>query len=224
MLHSFKDLIDKPMRVGDRKASFRDAFFRIDEGVLRYAALDIGGWLSIDNIIVSMDLIGPSAAEDGEWLVKLDEQALADAPRWERREEREEVDLQGWPPVIVGPFGSTISPLLLYQQLRELRGTGADTDDGEVSPVYAMERAGKWLGLTAFDAEGELGKVEDILFETDTNDIHAVILDRDVPDSDLGRELPIHLFRHMAEQETHLVLDLRGIPGPEADVEPDRSA
>ncbi|SFD10340.1 hypothetical protein [Tropicimonas isoalkanivorans] len=222
MLQSFKDLIDKPMRAGDRKASFRDAFFRIDEGILRYAALDIGGWLSIDNIIVSMDLIEPSAAGDGEWVVKLDEDALAGAPRWERREEREEVDLQGWPPVIVGPFGSTISPLLLYQQLRELRGTGAGNDDGEESPVQSMERAGKWLGLTAFDAVGELGKVEDFIFETDTNAIHAVILDRDAPGTDLGRELPIHHFRHMADQETHLVLDLRGTPAPDVEAEPDR--
>lgn len=216
MLQSLRDLMGARLQVGDREGYFRDAFFRIEDGMLRYVAIDIGGWLNTDDVIVSMDLMSPPdpAQDDAPWQVRLSEAALEGAPRWTDSGKRQEVDLRNWPPVIVGPFGGTLSPILLYEQVHAAAGDAAEPEDtASAAPlVRNLQRAGKWLGLPAFDASGELGRIRDMEFDPDNGRILAFVLEGPGPMPSRGVEIPYRALRHLADGETHLVFGPAPVP------------
>ncbi len=212
MLKSLRSLMGHRVDLGNRRVVFRDAFFNLEDGVLRYVALDIGGWLSADNVVVSTELLSPPdpAWDDTRWHVQLSEAALKNAPRWTEDEPEPRVNLTNWPPVIVGPFGSTVSPILLYEQFLDM-----DEDDEaetqappEAAPlVRNLHRVGKWLGLPAFDASGELGIVQDMNFDPDNGRILSFVLEKADAGTHRRREIPYRALRHLAEGETHLIFE-----------------
>ncbi|RYH11328.1 PRC-barrel domain-containing protein [Tropicimonas sp. IMCC6043] len=215
MLQSIRDLIGTRLDVGDREGEFRDAFFRLEDGMIRYIALDLGGWLTTDTVIVSTDLLSPPEGDSGRWSVSLDEAALETAPRWNETDRAEEIDLRLWPPVIVGPFGSTISPILLYEQLQAGKDDrDDDTLDGtSAAPlIRSLQRVGHWLGLPAFDASGEIGRLHDMDFDPQNGRILAFVLNGPGPLPSRGAALPYVMLRHIAEQGTHLVFGETAVP------------
>lgn len=214
MLHSLKDLVHSRLHVGDRTVTVDEVFFDSVERRLRYLAVDIGGWFSVHEVIVSAALL-EAPGETGGWGLRLDEAALEAAPRWHDRMTDEPVDLTGWPPIIVGPFGDTYAPMLMYEQLvaRGRAGTvPAETDgpsegSGEAM-VYRLERVTEWLGLLAFGRDGELGRIDDILFDDATLGLERLVLGSGGFLSHRAAEVPLSALRHMAHQRTHVVLDL----------------
>jgi hypothetical protein len=123
------------------------------------------------------------------------------------------VDLTGWPPIIVGPFGGTYAPMLLYEQMV----AGGDQPPAAEAPpeegsgdalVHRMERATEWLGTLAFGTDGELGRVEDILFDEGRLALSQLVLGSGGLFSHRAGRIPVSAVRHMARQGTHLVLDI----------------
>ncbi|MFD0979453.1 PRC-barrel domain-containing protein [Tropicimonas aquimaris] len=216
MLKSLRNLHGGPLYVGDRDGTFSDAFFRIEDGGLTHILVDIGGWISSDRVLVSSEFLSPpeDVQADAGWRVALDEQALDAAPRWGESDGGGGIDLLKWPPVIVGPFGSTVSPILMYEQVRALQ------ERAETAPAPAaarpqmsrnLQRVSAWFGLPAFDASGELGKVHDLDFDPDSRRIVAVVLEADGALPTRGREIPYGALRHLGGEGTHLVFqDLGG--------------
>jgi hypothetical protein len=163
MLHSLKDIMHSRLHVGDRKVTADEVFFDSVERRLRYLAVDIGGWFSVHEVIVSAALLD-APGETGGWGLRIDEPALEAAPRWHDRMADEAVDLTGWPPIIVGPFGGTYAPMLMYEQLVARGRAGADpagskspTEGSGEAMVYRLERVTEWLGLLAFGRDGRTG-------------------------------------------------------------------
>jgi hypothetical protein len=212
MLHSLNDLMQGRLHLGDRKVRADEVFFGPKDRKLHYLAVDIGGWFKIDEVLVSADLLVPPDAQRAHWTLTLDEAALETAPRWSEHGLQEPADLTGWPPIIVGPFGGTYAPMLLYEQM-VARGQATDDrrpaeDDAGEELVFRMERATEWLGISAFGRDGELGQVEDILFEDETLEIAWLVLGSGGILSHKSGEVPVSAIRHMARQGTHLVLDI----------------
>ena len=211
MLHSLNDLMQSRLHVADRKVRADEAFFDPKDRRLRYLAVNIGGWFEIDEVIVSADLLVPPDAQRDHWSLTVDEAALGAAPRWGEHGLQEPADLTGWPPIIVGPFGGTYAPMLLYEQMVARSPESAPTapSDGRGDEmVYRMERATEWLGIPAFGTDGELGRVEDMLFEDQTLELEWLVLGRGGVFSHRTAEVPVSAVRHMARQGTHLVLDI----------------
>ena len=117
MIHSLTELMQDRLHVADRKVRVDDVFLDPKARRLRYLAVDIGGWFAVDEVIVSADLLVPPAEGREHWSLRLDEAALTSAPRWGTEGLGDPPDLTAWPPIIVGPFGGTYAPMLLYEQM-----------------------------------------------------------------------------------------------------------
>lgn len=217
MLQSLGNLLGKTTIIGDEKGTLLEVFFSLEDRRMRFLAADIGGWLDVDEIIVSADrLVAPPSGNDG-WSLKIGHDELRDAPRWEEGMRLDQVDLSGWPPIMVGPFGGTYSPMLMYEQLadRGRKDSGVALDDQSADRaegdrlVNRMERASKWIGLPAFGRDGELGKIEDLLFESDSGRIEwAVIASSEGLFTTQRGEVALSSLRHFAAQSTHAVFDV----------------
>ena len=71
-----------------------------------------------------------------------------------------------------------------------------------------MDRASEWLGIPAYGTDGELGQVEDILFDDGSMAIEWLKLGSGGIFSRRTGTVPITALRHMAKQGTHLVFDI----------------
>lgn len=217
MLHSFHDLMNRSLSTDGGKAKLREAFFDPGSGQVRYVAVDIGGWLDTTEVLVEAERLAPPREVGGPWTLSVDASDLETAPRWHEGMAEDSVDLRAWPPVIVGPFGSTYSPLLMFEQIiaeqREQELPPAPEGDRLVRP---LQEVGRWIGLPAFCTDGEIGPVADLLFEVDTNRIVTVVIkpksgtvavDTAGTDDSGHILLPLGSLRHRPVQGTHLVFD-----------------
>ena len=212
MLQSLTELMERRLHLADRKVRADEVFFDPKDRRLRYLAVDIGGWFDVTEVIVSADLLVPPAEGRDHWSLRLDAAALEAAPRWGESGMAAPVDLTGWPPIIVGPFGGTYAPMLLYEQMvaagqETARPEPPEAESGEAL-VWRLERATEWLGRLAFGTDGELGRVEDILFDDETLTLARLVLGSGGLFSHHAGEVPVSAVRHMARQGTHLVLDI----------------
>jgi hypothetical protein len=209
MIHSLTELMQDRLHVADRKVRVDDVFFDPDERRLRYLAIDIGGWFAVDEVIVSADLLVPPVAGREHWSLRIDEAALEAAPRWGAEGLGDPPDLTAWPPIIVGPFGGTYAPMLLYEQMVAGSRTDEPPRDGSGDAlVYRMDRASEWLGMPAYGTDGELGQVEDVLFDDATMALEWLRLGSGGIFSRATGTVPVSALRHVAKQGTHLVLDI----------------
>jgi hypothetical protein len=211
LLHSLNDLMQSRLHVADRRVTADEVFFGPDDRKIRYLAVDIGGWFQVREVIVAAELLDAPGVMGGGWSLRLDEAALDTAPRWHAGMSEETADLTGWPPIIVGPFGGTYAPMLLYEQMvdQSRRGAGTPPEPGSGEEiVFRLERASEWLGLLAFGRDGELGRIEDMLFDDTTLRIERLVLGSGGLLSHRVAEVPLSALRHMANQRTHVVLDL----------------
>jgi len=203
------ELLNTALATADETCPVREVFFDLHTRRIEYLALEIGGWFDSDEVLVSADLVGPPAGQGAPWTVSLDHGALDNAPRWHEGMREDMVDLSAWPPVIVGPFGGTYAPILLYEQLfAGFKDDPAPTPD-EDRLVTGMERATAWIGLPVFGLGGELGRVADLRFDPATRRISTFLLARNDPESDDPVEYPMSAV-HLTRQKTHLVMEKDG--------------
>lgn len=211
MLHALDELMSHRLRVGERKVPVQEVFFHLGDRKIRYLAVDIGGWFDVTEVIVSADLLVLPEPGRDHWSLALDAAALESAPRWGEHATPEYADLTSWPPIVVGPFGGTYAPILLYEQMmarREAQNAPADeTAEGDAI-VWRLERATEWIGRPAFGRDGELGTVEDMLFDEATRELQWLILGSGGLLRHRLGEVPLTAVRHMTRQGTHLVLDV----------------
>lgn len=214
MLHSLKDLIGATAMAGDRKCALREAFFHIEDGRIRHLAVDLGGWLDVDEVIVPADMLEAPEGDGESWRLSLTEAALRQAPGWDAGNREVEIDMASWPPVVVGPFGHTVSPMLIYEQMRG--PCDPEQRDKGDRLVRRMQHASRSFGLPVFSASGEERELLDLKFDPNTMTIqHLVVGERGLLTTS-GKELPYKAIRHMAAQGTHLVVvDMEAEARPE---------
>jgi len=193
-------LLDLDALAGDDRFPIRALFHDADSRRLQMAAIDIGGWLDRREVLVSLDRFG--APGDDAWPVSMTRDELHDAPEWTD----DSAAASALPPLIVGPFGYTFSPMLMAAGMATSadRTVPADPDEGNADLVSRsggrvknMERCSDLLGRDAFGPGGNMGKVADLVIEDMT--VTGIITEDDT-------RVPLARLRHIAEQG-HFVFD-----------------
>ncbi|NOD84730.1 PRC-barrel domain-containing protein [Ruegeria sp. HKCCD6119] len=114
------------------------------------------------------------------------------------------VDIKGLPPLVVGPFGNAIAPVVMGAVLNDaLRQRPQPTPPGSNFRWFTKLR-----GNPVFDATGELGKLKDIEFDPDTKVLRFLLID--------GRpdilSFPFAELRNIPDDEHYMVLSTSSDP------------
>lgn len=201
MQTTLRTLLDLRARTEEDRFPVRALFHRAGTRELAYAAIDVGGWLDRREVLVDIERFG--TPEDGEWPVTLGRSDLDDAPVLE---DGDSGALDALPPLVVGPFGYTFSPLMMAASVEASAAAAPPGEpDGEGRPpethahgrLTGIERSNDWLGREAFGPDGEMGRIEDVVVED--RRLTAVVL------ADETR-IPLDRLRRLAEQG-HAVFD-----------------
>ena len=221
MRHRLTDILQSRLWIGDEDLAARGAWLDPEAGALRYVGADVGGWLSGRVALVAAGLL----RYDGE--------------RWHADTAREDIeaatlasdgglhlDLLDLPPLITGPFGNTVSPLLMAAGLRAeaaeeappLPPEARDAPAG-VPPLTAEDRIRRletWdelHGAAVFARDGELGALSDLVLDDRAWDVAELVVT--APGGML--HVPANLVRHRVEAGGHYVLSAERaeIWGPE---------
>ncbi|MEX0312379.1 MAG: hypothetical protein AB3N17_19285 [Tateyamaria sp.] len=139
-------------------ATIRDFWFDGATGRISHVILDLGSWLASDLALATPDRI---ALGGEDWTLRMRQAELTRAPRWS---DPSDAFMSDWPPIIVGPFGNTLSIPLLAAQLKRQQVAG----DG-IAPVLAeiTDAATDFVGAPVFAEDGEMGAVSDLQIDLD---------------------------------------------------------
>ena len=134
---SLRALLDGAVRVEDDELAVSDAWIDAREMALRYVGLDVGGWLDRHVALVPADRLRWSREDGvlGGWRAEVT-RAEVEGEEARLTEGSGPIDLAALPPVVTGPFGYTISPLLIGA------GLMAEADDGAPPRPPGEDRAG----------------------------------------------------------------------------------
>lgn len=243
MLHTLSDILRFKALSGDTKLPVTELFFDPYTHAVRYVALDVGGWFDKSEVVVAARHFGDPDSEERTWPVDVDYEAIESAPRWhDEHEDHGFFSIENWPPLIVGPFGSTFSPLLLNAQAQDdARHQAGYEDDDSLPPpamqaeamaaralsgektakrqVRGLKRATRWRGLDVYGEDGEMGELVDLIFSPHERKLTHLVIG-DAPGVPGRHAVPVEKIRHLAAGDTHLVLnvsreDLKNAPQPD---------
>lgn len=181
---SLRSLIEGTALVGTDHLDVAGAW--IDDERLRYVGLDVGGWTASHVALVPAERM----TWDGGWRAEVTrEEVEADEARL--RPDSGPLDLARLPPVLTGPFGYTISPLMIAAGLMAegrdeapprppSEGAAAETPREE---ARSLPRVGDRLGLPVAARHDVIGRgseagpeIVDLLIDPDGHALsHAVI-------------------------------------------------
>ena len=193
-------LLDLRAQSGEDRFPIRALFHDETSRKLQAAAVDIGGWLDRREVLVKLDRFGAPGEDD--WPISISPDELKDAPEWEHAESAS----MGMPPLIIGPFGYTFSPMLMAAGMSASADRSMPDAPEAQDPAVVESKDGRFAGLVrstdwlhrdAFGPDGHMGKVEDL--EIEDNTITALVLDE-------GSSVPLGRLRHIADQG-HFIFD-----------------
>lgn len=172
MLTGTKALLAQDVATLDGAYAAREAWLDAQRARLVYLEVETGGFLSRPRrALIHASRLSAGAPPRAEV-----DAAMIEAAETEP-EEGFLLDPAGLPPILTGPFGNTVSPLLMMAGMRseaveeqaphpDAPGTRDDSGEepgAEADPRAALERASEWLGAPVFGRAGELGRVDDLL-------------------------------------------------------------
>jgi hypothetical protein len=203
---SLRSLIEGTALVGPDRLPVAGAW--IDEERLRYVGLDVGGWRDSHVALVPAERM----VWDGGWRAEVTrEEVEADEARL--TEEAGPLDLASLPPVVTGPFGYTISPLLIAAGLmaegrEEAPPHPPGSPEGAETPraeARRLPRVSDRLGLPVAARHDVIGRgseagpeVADLLIDPDGHLLSHVVIDT----GEAWRAVPLH---HLGEVEDGVV-------------------
>ena len=181
---SLRSLIEGTVLVGTDHLSVAGAW--IDEERLRFVGIDVGGWMASSVALVPAERM----VWDGGWRAEVTREEV-EAEGAQLTESSGPLDLAALPPVVTGPFGYTVSPLMIAAGLMAEgkeeappRPPVAAEDQGTPREVArSLPRASDWLGLPIAARHDVIGRgseagpeIADLLIEPETHALsHAVI-------------------------------------------------
>lgn len=205
MLISFGDLIRYSAQVEETRFSVKDVFFSFPARRPVYLLLDTGSWFDTHLVLVRARLLREVSVQDNALHLNTTSEAIEAAPVLH---EETSHTLESMPPIVIGPFGNAISPLMMTALARaELSDPSEDTQqDHHVTDT--LDRFSEIRKMEVFGKDGALGWLDDILFDQDTFRITHLVIDDGRILAGQQHVIPIDRFRHIAEGATHMVLDL----------------
>lgn len=232
MLNTISQLMHFKARAGDDHLKVTDIFFDFGTRRIEYVSLDIGGWFDRKEVLIHAAEFGTPDTVNEEWPVRLDRAAVENAPHWhdDAEDNGSIFDIENWPPLVVGPFGTTFSPLLLNAQSHAdaeeaaaIEGHRAvplpmQADDVDPDPQAAqdesereeashMARASAWLGRKVYGNDGELGDLDDIVVNVERGVLTHLSIAGGGLLSPHGAVAPFDWMRHVV-RDSHIVMGL----------------
>lgn len=182
---SLRSLLDGTVRVEAEHLPVAGAW--IDGDRLRLVGLDVEGWLGGHVALVPADRL----TWDGGWLARVTREEV-EAEESRLGEPFGALDLASLPPILTGPFGHTVSPLMIAAGMMAEgedeappRPPGA-ADEAETprSEARSLPRAGDWLGLPIAARHDVIGRgaeagpeVADLLIDAETFALTHLVVD-----------------------------------------------
>lgn len=177
------------------------------KGGVEYALLDIGSTFQVTQALVSRRRLRWS---DNDLVVALTQEEVEDrcVDIEADTQSAEAVNLAAMPPVVVGPFGYTVAPVMA--------GAMANVLADQSARPKIDERHAHWYwyqsldGLPLFDSSGPLGRLSDIILDPET--LHCQQL---VAEDENGEHTryPFATLRSVTRQGESLILDTTQPPG-----------
>ena len=213
MHHRLSAILDDTVRIGEEQLEVVDAWLEPDDARLRYVALDVGTWLKERSALLAA---GALMQRDGRWTTAVTREEVESAEV--EPEGGFRLDMSSLPAILTGPFGNTISPMLIAAGLRAeaaeeappARPGAADggrpEDDAPAVDAGALTREllrwEEWRGAPVFARDGEVGPLADlVLDDLDWRPTRAIVTAARGPVA-----LPWSLLRRRVPGSGHLVM------------------
>ena len=194
----FTSLKDATLTAEAGEHNITDMMFDPTRLTVDYAVVDGSGWLTNTDVLIHASRLNRFDPEDQVWTADLDDSDLADAPRIGPDNV---VDLSALPPVIVGPFGMTYSPILMAAQML---GFPVTKDRPARDRIDQLERMSDWMGAVVFSSEGPIARIVNLYVDLETHRVVEVKLA-------IGADthvLPITAIRSFISGDGYAVCDL----------------
>ena len=199
------DLLNRKAESDGQTYPVSELFFHEPSGRLRYAACGVGGFLTRNEVLLRIDRFDMPPVGSRLWPVTLNHDAIESAPTWHGGgASAPPIHLEDWPPIVVGPFGGTTSPLMIWAELAETEHENHPQGPAGDSRVSKLERVTRRLKGEAFGSDGLLGTLSDLLIDPETLTVTHFV----VRAEDGDHAVPYANLRHLAHDATHLVLNL----------------
>ncbi len=207
MTQTYQHLRTVPILLPDGTSrKVEDLWYDSATGRIIYIHLDLGGWLSTDEVLISPARLQPSANVSGDWIVQMTEAEVAAAPRWPQDHTMPMAD---WPTLVSGPFGTTISPPLMGAQISDAAGPDLPDAANTTAPNLAQrhEHLSDLIDQPVFASDGEMGPVSDVALDMKNWVITALLISTD--DAADPVQVPLRAVRHRPQPSRHVVV--RGV-------------
>lgn len=203
-LFAMTDMLRFTAKAKDAGFPIKEIFFDAGQGLLRFVALDIGGWFDNLEVVVSTRLMGEPDKSNREWPVKISPDAIKAAPEWSDPRVFRHVALAAISPIMVGPLGGDYAGFATLnwhetQDDPEIRGN---------RKVDGFARLSSWMGLPVFGHDSEVGTLIDILFEPKTGSLSHLVIDNGGAISAQQMVVPYDRLLHLAKGGSHVVMDV----------------
>ena len=212
MHHRLSAMLDGTVRLGEEELEVVDAWLEPADARLRYVALDVGSWLRERSALLAAGALVP---REGRWTTAVTREEVEAAQV--EPEGGFHLDMTSLPAILTGPFGNTISPMMIAAGLRaeaaeeapparpEDRSAAPD-DDAPALDAEALTRQlvrwEDWREAPVFARDGEVGPLIDlILDDVDWRPARAVVAAARGPVA-----LPWSLLRRRVPGSGHLVM------------------
>lgn len=182
----------------------KEVFFDAGQGLLRFVALDIGGWFNNLEVVVSTRLMGDPDESNREWPIEISPDAIKAAPEWSDPKVFGHTKMASIPPIMVGPMGEGYAgfPTLNWHE------TQNDSETPGNRKVEGFSRLSDWMGLPVFGHESEVGTLIDILFEPKTGTLSHLVIDTGGVISARQMIVPYERLLNLAKGGSHVMMDV----------------
>lgn len=184
------------LRTPEGDIPLRDIAFSPQTGEITHVICDTGGLLFSQEVCLPVSELGKLDPAAEVW----EAESPPDPSGGMSEEfERTAIPLEAMAPVLVGPFGTTQSPMLLAAQWLMLHRSG------EVAALpESVERMGDWLGCILFGPTGPLGTIAE--FHLDTTSLQTREIGLKVDDA--TQLILFDAVRNFVSGEGYAVTDL----------------
>jgi sporulation protein YlmC with PRC-barrel domain len=187
-----------------RAFPIREIFFDAGQGLLRFVALDVGGWFDNLEVVVSTRLIGKPDESNREWPVEISPDAIKAAPEWSDPKVFGRMAMAEMPPIMVGPLGGGFAGFTDFDA-HEAQG---DPETFGNLKVDGFARLSDWVGLPVYGQNGEVGTLIDILFDPKTGSLSHLVIDIGGAIPAQQMVVPYDRLLHLAKDGSHVVMDV----------------
>ena len=192
MSYKLNDLLSLTATPRDGRFPVREIFYDPETWRVRYVALGTEGWFDMREMLIGIRYFGLPG--DGQWPVEMSRDDVEHAPQWNEAPS----SATYLPPIVIGPFGYTFSPMMMAAQWYEDRAEQAARDqvqgtvEDSTGRIFRMDQASAWIKREVRGPAGPVGRVSDMILDPD-----LVMTDMEMED---GSRIPLGRLRHVSEQ------------------------